>query len=677
VYRFKIILFLSLVIGLTSCGHKPQVTNYSFETGNFTTWKVEGDAFTVSDALTYADGERYYLADKTYHVLGNTANRGKLQSKVFTISASGYISFLLSGGKDADTTYVAIKLAKGNKEIKRVTNEYYLEPFQTETYVRFNVDLSSYLGDKVYVEIVDESTTSHINFDDLRVSISEDELVELSDDTNIRLGIARAEDMVEAADIYIKLNAWKVDRDKRFAYHLHGQIGWINDPNGFSYYNDKVHLFYQYNPYGIMWGPMHWGHATTDDFVKWKYEKVALAPDQPYDSGGAFSGSAISDEEGTYYLMYTGASTSGQVQAIATSSNGVNFTKYEGNPVLSENDLPPNATIADFRDPKVFKKDNDYYAIISSRHTNNDYSSLLLYKSRDLYKWSYAGRTFSNGPEFAARLGIMLECPDLFNLDGQDMIIVSPQTATGHRNSDGNVYITGNMNWQTGVLENVDYRRIVEIDDGFDFYAPQTMKMPDGRTMMVAWMAGWNRAPVTREFGYAGAMTFPRELSYVNNRLMQKPACELYSYLGTPIMVTIEEVVTNYKDARLDGRVKHLKMETTLNSDITEFTLFGDEEGNGIKLTLSDDNLKVDRSSLNHGHFPQEGIHNVINVPITTKANKVKLEILLDKYSAEIFVNDGEKVVTLTSMTTEQNRHLFISNYGANTINITAADIGV
>ena len=92
---------------------------------------------------------------------------------------------------------------------------------------------------------------------------------------------------------------------ERPEFHLSPKVGWMNDPNGFSYYKDKFHLFYQYYPYDSQWGPMHWGHAVSDDLLHWEYLPAAIAPDMPYDYVGCFSGSAITLPDGKQLFMYT------------------------------------------------------------------------------------------------------------------------------------------------------------------------------------------------------------------------------------------------------------------------------------------------------------------------------------------------------------------------------------
>ena len=135
----------------------------------------------------------------------------------------------------------------------------------------------------------------------------------------------------------------------RPSFHLSSRVGWMNDPNGFSYYQGKYHLFYQYYPYESKWGPMHWGHAVSEDLLHWEYLPAALAPDTPADKDGCFSGSAVELADGRQLLMYTGVSAGPklpdgtsddrQTQCVAVG-DGVNYEKCPGNPVLTGEDIP-------------------------------------------------------------------------------------------------------------------------------------------------------------------------------------------------------------------------------------------------------------------------------------------------------------------------------------------------
>ena len=126
---------------------------------------------------------------------------------------------------------------------------------------------------------------------------------------------------------------------ERPLFHLSARCGWMNDPNGFSFYNGQYHLFYQYHPYTSHWGPMHWGHAVSRDLLHWEYLPAALAPDTAYDGGGCFSGSAATLPDGRHLLMYTGVSKDGvrkkQTQNLAVG-DGRDYQKLPQNPVIGE-----------------------------------------------------------------------------------------------------------------------------------------------------------------------------------------------------------------------------------------------------------------------------------------------------------------------------------------------------
>ena len=123
---------------------------------------------------------------------------------------------------------------------------------------------------------------------------------------------------------------------ERPVFHATPTVGWMNDPNGFSVYQGKCHLFYQYHPYSNEWGPMHWGHLTTQDFIHWERLPAALAPDQPFDDAGCFSGGAVELPDGKHLLMYTGVRREQnekgawhdvQTQCVAIG-DGLNYEKY-------------------------------------------------------------------------------------------------------------------------------------------------------------------------------------------------------------------------------------------------------------------------------------------------------------------------------------------------------------
>lgn len=166
----------------------------------------------------------------------------------------------------------------------------------------------------------------------------------------------------------------QISEKDRPLIHLTPMVGWMNDPNGFCYYQGEYHLFYQYHPYNTVWGPMHWGHAKSRDLLRWTYLPAALAPDTEADAGGCFSGTALPLEDGRLMLMYTGVQPAGtnhkelQAQCVAIG-DGVDFQKLEQNPVISGADLPKGYSEHDFRDPKLWRGKDGWKILLRSRQS--------------------------------------------------------------------------------------------------------------------------------------------------------------------------------------------------------------------------------------------------------------------------------------------------------------------
>ena len=196
------------------------------------------------------------------------------------------------------------------------------------------------------------------------------------------------------------------DEPFRSVYHHSPAANWMNDPNGMFYdeANGIWHLYYQHNPFGTTWGPMHWGHATSTDLLTWEEHPIVLYPDS---IGTIFSGSAVIDKDNTagfgenaIVAIFTQSERIGQHQSIAYSTDGgYTFTKYEGNPVLM-------GDIADFRDPKV-TWDGDHWLMTLACQ-----QEIRFYASPNLKEWTYLS---SFGKDLGAHGGVW-ECPELLKL---------------------------------------------------------------------------------------------------------------------------------------------------------------------------------------------------------------------------------------------------------------------
>ncbi len=453
-----------------------------------------------------------------------------------------------------------------------------------------------------------------------------------------------------------------IKKEERPDFHLSARAGWMNDPNGFSYYYGKYHMFYQYHPYESKWGPMHWGHAVSEDLLHWEYLPAALAPDEVYDRDGCFSGSAITLPDGRQLLMYTGVVKEHQVndtyrdvqtQCIAVG-DGVDYEKYTGNPVIDEKDLPKGCSRYDFRDPKIWqKKDGTYCCVVGNRPADGS-GQILLFTSPDCFHWSFKKVLIENRKRF----GKMWECPDLFELDGKWVLLTSPQDMLPegyeYHNGNGTLCLIGDYDEETDTFtEQYDQA----IDYGIDFYAPQTVLTPDGRRVMIGWMQNWDTCSICAEDEpWFGQMSLPRELFLKNGRLYQKPVRELEEMRCNPVT---HQNISFSGIMDLEGiRGRKIDMELRIRPEnkqdlFRKFAVrFAQNEQYHTSLSFRphESILKIDRKFSGS----RRAIIHQRRSKVNCQGDELKLRIILDRFSAEVFVNDGEQVLTAT-MYTEQD----------------------
>lgn len=460
------------------------------------------------------------------------------------------------------------------------------------------------------------------------------------------------------ARTYEKEAGNKIAEESRPKFHLSPYVGWMNDPNGFSYYNGEYHVFYQSNPYNTVWDAMHWGHAVSKDLLHWSYLPCAMAPDEPYDSYGCFSGSAVELPDGKHLLMYTGVRKEGgdhgeelQTQCIAVG-DGLNYKKQENNPVLDASDLPDGLSRNDFRDPKLWREtDGSYHCVVGARRKNK-LGSILLFGSPDGFQWKFESTLVENDGSH----GLMWECPDFFALDGKHVLLCSPQDMLPegfeYHNGNGTLCLIGNYD---ASKKKFVPEQNQSIDYGIDFYATQTTLTPDGRRVMIAWMQNWDTCDQNGTKGrrWFGQMTLPRELSIENGRLYQKPIRELELYRSNKV---------EYKNVRFQGEIRLdgiegrlLDMELTIRPEdmskmYQKFAVrFAQNEQYRTALSFRpyESILKIDRK---FSGSRRAYIHQRRSL-VSSKEGELKLRIILDRFSVEVFVNDGEQVMTATIMT--------------------------
>ena len=318
----------------------------------------------------------------------------------------------------------------------------------------------------------------------------------------------------------------------RQRFHLQPPVGWLNDPNGLCVYGGQYHAFFQYSPFDVNGGVKHWGHAVSTDLLHWEPLPVMLCPDEPFDCHGVYSGSAL--VEGTeMYLYYTGNVKhpgnfdyirEGRSHNVCLGISRDGKTLADKQCLLHNCDYPAGLT-CHVRDPKVFAYEAKYYMVLGAR-TVEDKGEVLVLESTDKLHWAHIN-TLTTPETF----GYMWECPDLFCLDGQWYLVVSPQ-GIPCRNVYGCGYFAVQGDWRGECT----LGRFHEMDAGFDYYAPQSFADGAGRRIQMGWMgmpdADYGNAP-TVAHGWQHCMTVPRVLAKgPDGTLLQNPVPELKAQRG-------------------------------------------------------------------------------------------------------------------------------------------------
>ena len=452
--------------------------------------------------------------------------------------------------------------------------------------------------------------------------------------------IIQARESIKAKQEQVKADYYRLE------YHIMPPAGLLNDPNGFIHFAGQYHLFYQFNPFATNHETKFWGHLKSTDLVNWQELPLALAPANDYETHGCYSGSAVNDD-GTLTLVYTGnvkdeADNRATYQCLAVTEDGVDFEKL--GPVMENQ---PAGYTRDFRDPKVWQQDGQWYMVIGTQ-TVDEQGRVLLFTAPDLKDWELVGKVAGSNLDGLEDLGYMWECPDLFSLDEQDVLIASPQGIEAQGDDYNNIYqngyLVGQLDYQTGCLKHDGFK---ELDQGFDFYASQTTLDEQGRRILVAWMGLPDQAEnyVERDNGWVHTLTIPRVLELDDNkRLIQKPISEMKKLRGAK--TSYQNIAIKDETIELDG----------INGDvlelITEFEL-SDVEKCGVKLRCAPDGseetvisynratgkLSFDRTNSGQG---EDGIRRCQLGDI----EELKLRFFVDRSSIELFVNQGQKVFT-------------------------------
>lgn len=410
-------------------------------------------------------------------------------------------------------------------------------------------------------------------------------------------------------------------------YHIAPSFGLLNDPNGLCYFNGEHHIFYQWTPVGPVHGMKYWYHLSTKDFIHFTDHGIGLHPDEDYDSHGVYSGGALVEGD-RVLLFFTGNKRDENWNRVPTQCFATMFLNNEikKNGIIIENEHYTEH----FRDPKVWKKDDIYFMVVGAQ-TQNEKGSMALYESENLLTWQHKGPIKTKYTD----LGYMWECPDFFELDGQAVMLFSPQGVQSSdpydfKNIYSVAYLVGDrLNLSTIELEG--HHDILQPDYGFDFYAPQTYLDGSGRRILIAWVGLPDIDTPSVKYQWAGMLSIPRELTLEDGFLIQKPLTELQS-------LRKEEVVFSQTH-----KIENGSFLVQLDIEDKEFELeLSNLKGERIVFSATRGEFQLDRSEMSHLYAEKFG--TVRKAP--RLINNQLLEMYVDNSVIEIFINDGKHTMT-------------------------------
>jgi len=397
-------------------------------------------------------------------------------------------------------------------------------------------------------------------------------------------------------------------------FHFTPKSGWINDPNGLFYYNGQYHLFYQYNPVGVQWGNMHWGHAVSEDMIHWDEKDIALYPDE---LGTMFSGSAIVDKDNVtglkensndpILLFYTAAGGTSSLsigksftQCLAFSADGgVEFKKYDKNPLI------PNIDEGN-RDPKVIYHAESGNYVMALYMSGNDYA---LFSSKDLLNWELTQRI---------SLGDDWECPDFYSLpvDGDPNCVKWVLTGASDR------YIVGSFDGYEFKPETT-VKKLQYTNKGYASQSWSNINETDGRRIRIA----WNRFEIPN-MPFNNSMTFPCEMS------LKRFSGEIV-LCANPVY-EIEKLYKNlYKECDL---IVPVSCEYTYNLNGMAYD---------IKLAISNACrgsfcISIFGLDIHCDFYKNEIVCGGDTAPMIAVEGITDLRLLIDVNATEIFINGGK-----------------------------------
>lgn len=450
--------------------------------------------------------------------------------------------------------------------------------------------------------------------------------MEFLDFSNRQNRHVRKEDVGES---YLDQMKAKVAEDTNFypTCHIAAPHGLVNDPNGL--YQDKegwYHIYYQWFPLGTVHGLKHWAYVKTKDFIHYESYGVKMYPDQPYDAFGCYTGMAFQEEE-QVHLYYTGIRKEGE-QLLPSSVHAV---IEEGEIVKTGiiEDVDLTKTTENYRDPFIFKREEDYFMIVGAESLTNE-GVLWLSKGRTPTSFERLGTIDLGDYPF----GYMLECPNYFEEKDYGVMLFSPQGIQAvdpydFQNVFSVIYAVGQpLDTEKRVFH---YETIYELDKGFDFYAPQIFTDQQGRKLLYGWLGNSKTAYPSDDYQWAHMLTIPREITVENQRILQQPIAEWEQMRGKKSLQVTEKTLTNKA------------FELVIPASELFKLIIKNEKNECLVFSSQSNEYCLDRSQTTHLYNDQYGQQRLAIRQVETMHD---VRIIVDHSSIEIFADNGLTVFT-------------------------------
>ena len=442
------------------------------------------------------------------------------------------------------------------------------------------------------------------------------------------------------------------DQPYRPQVHFSPREHWTNDPNGLVYFHGEYHLFYQYNPFGDVWGHMSWGHAVSKDLLHWRELPVAI-PEK--DGVMIFTGSIVVDHANSSGMcapkteclvaVYTGYSNANdkalQNQNVAYSrDDGRTWTRYEGNPVL-------DLHMADFRDPSVFWDDKEHHWVMAVSLPKEHL--VRFYSSPNLKQWTQMS---DFGP--AGDVAGDWECPDLLHIPGAKggagmwalKIGLNPG---GLQGGSGEQYFLGSFDGKAFTQSTARGAQGWTNYGKDDYCAISFNGLPKGdKPVLIGWMSNWEYAAKLPTSPWRGQMSIPRRLSLLQDgaglALEQEPVVASLHGKATAV-AAIAGSDPHEHPLSASGAPYELDLAFTPGGEKRfGVRLYSDDEHwTDIGFNLAKHEFYIDRT--------KSGLAVAAEFPVRTAApiaegRALDLKLIVDRSSAEAFAQSGTIAMT-------------------------------